>query len=870
MTSMASHQPPRILRCLLRMLNREDVFLAIIGDFDEEFQEIVRTEGPAVARRWYWRQFARSLPGSLKENAFWRIDMIKNYIRLAVRNILRQKALSAINIFGLSIALACGLWIYLFVADELSFNQCHENAKRLYSIINTDHYFQYTYRFIPPAVGPATEEFFPEVERSTRFAWMWSVIQYGAVLSQERLYLADPAFLEMFSFRVIRGNRLALADKNAVFLTRSIAAKYFGQEDPLGRSLTISFDQKKKDFRVAGILEDAPANSTIRFKILISIANADMFWGPDVLRRWTGNLAETYVQLRPGVDSADVDARFRDFVRRYFAQVIDERKAHGTWTKEGETITFWLQNIKDIHFHSQNIGGELRSSASKSIVLGMIGLLFLLVSGINFTNLSAGRASRRTVEIAMRRVLGADRKNLLRQFWGESIVTVAFSMALGIILAGLFLPLFNSLSNKSFFPAELMTLPIAGIVVLLTVIVGVLAGSYPALILAGVNPVRIFKGERRIGKKSLFSSVLIIVQFSIAVLLLISTLTMSRQIRFIQERDLGFNSRDLIVIDNQERDPAASEKAYRLFKEKASTLTSVKSVGGCVFVFAERPGEGTIRYRDKRIHFSFSEVSAGYFDTLGMTFLEGADFQSDYPEGINPVIVNERFVRLAGIEHPLGETLGSANSPLRIVGVIDDYHYRSMHFEIEPALHLLSPRVSTILVRIAAGSAGGTIPALKDIWSQLRPDKPFIYKFLDSMISDQYAEERRWNAIIQISSALVILITSMGLIGLTMVIVNRKIKEVGIRRVLGASKASLCMRLSGNFLLLGAAANLLAWPTGYVIMRQWLNRYPYRAGFPVEAFFIAGILLFLVILVTIGALIFKMASTNPAETLRYD
>ena len=867
---MTSHQPPRILRCLLRMLNREDAFLAMIGDFDEEFQEIVRTEGSIVARRWYWRQFVRSLPGSLKENTFRRIDMIKNYILLAVRNILRQKALSAINIFGLSIALASGLWIYLFVADEISFNQFHENAESLYSIINTDHYFPYTYRFIPPAVGPAMEEFFPEVERSTRFAWIWSVIQHGAVLSQERLNLADPAFLEMFSFRVIRGDRLALADKNAVFLTRSIAAKYFGQEDPIGQSLTISFDQNKKDFRVAGILEDVPANSTIHFEILISTANADMFWGPDVLRQWTGNLTETYIQLRPGVNPVDIDVRFRDFVQRYFAQVIEERKAHGTWKQEGETISFWLQNIKDIHFHSQNIAGESRSSASKSIILGMIGFLLFLVAGINFTNLSAGRASRRTVEIAMRKVLGADRKSLIRQFWGESIVTVAFSMALGIILAGFFLPLFNSLSNKSFHQADLMTFPIAGIVVLLTVIIGVLVGSYPALILAGVNPVRIFKGERKIGGKSIFSRVLIVVQFSIGVLLLIATLTISRQIRFIQESDLGFNSRDLIVIDNQVRDPDASEKTYRLFREKASTLTSVKSVGGCVFVFAERPGQGTIQYQDKRIHYSFSEVSPGYFDTLGMIFLEGSDFKSDYPDRVNPVIVNERFIRLAGIENPLGETIGSANAPLQIVGVIDDYHYKSMHFEIEPALHFLSPRVSTILVRVAAGSAGRAIPALKVIWNQLHPDKPFIYKFLDSMISDQYTEERRWNAIIQISSTLVILITSMGLIGLTAIIVHRKIREVGIRRVLGASKTSLCVRLSGNFLFLGAVANLLAWPTGYVIIRQWLNRYPYRIGLPVEVFFIAGILSFLVILATIGALIFKTASKNPAETLRYD
>jgi putative ABC transport system permease protein len=866
--SMAPPKPPRIPRGLLRLLNRTDAFLAMIGDFDEEFQDRGRTEGSAAARRWYWRQFARSLPGSLKENAFWRMDMIKNCVRLAVRNLLRHKALSTVNILGLSMALACSLWVYLFVTDEFSFNRCHENARDLYSIVNTDHYFQTTYRSLPPAVGPAVKEFFPEVERMTRLGRTESVIQRGPVLAREQLTLADPAFLEMFTFRFIRGDRRALADPDAVVLTRSMAAKYFGGDDPVGRALTISLNQTKKDFRVAGLLEDVPENSTVRFQALVSIANADLISGPGSLHRWTGASAETYVQLRPRTDAAAVGARLPDFVRSAFTEVIKDRKARGTWCKDGETIAFRLQNIRDIHLQSRGIAGESDSTASKSVILGSIGLLLLLVSGINFTNLAAGRASRRAVEVAMRRVLGSDRKSLFRQFWGESIITVAFSMALGIVLAGLFLPLFNALAGKSFRPAELVTLPVAGIVVLLTVGIGILTGSYPALVLAGANPVRILKGDRRIGGKNLFSQVLIIAQFAIAGLLIISTLVMSRQIRYIQERDLGFDSRDVIVIDNQERDPAASEKAYRLFREQASALASVSSVGGCVYVFAEQPGEGALEYNGKRIHFLFSQVSPGYFDALGMTFLEGRDFPSASPGSVEPVIVNKRFVRLAGIEHPLGETIGTEQHPARIIGVVDDYHYLSMHSEIEPVLHFLSPAVCTILVRVVPGSMGRVIPALESIWTRLRPEKPFIYKFLDSMVSDQYHEERRWNAIVRISSILVIVITSMGLIGLTTLMIGRRIKEVGIRRVLGATRASLCLRLSRSFLMLGAAANLLAWPVGYYLMRQWLDRFPYRTGFPPGAFFIAGGVCILVTVMAIGIQVLKTASANPSEILR--
>lgn len=863
--------PPRIPRAVLRALNRGDVFLAMIGDFDEEFREIAASSGPAAARRWYRRQFFRSLPGSLKENILWRSDMLKNYFLLAVRNIRRQKALSAINILGLSIALACSLWIYLFVSHELSYDRFHENSDRIYSIINTDNYYPYTYRIAPRGVAPAMEEYFPDVEKAARFDRVHGVIQNGADLSKKDIHLADPAFFELFSFRIISGDRSALADKSAILLTRSAALSLFGQDNPLNRTLTVSSERNtKKDFRVAGVIEDPPANSTIRFEFLVSIDHADFFSGPDRLDLWTlASSVETFVRLRPGADPASIDARFPDFVRQYFAQEIEKRKSRGMWLKDGETITFRLQNIRDIYLHSQAVSDDApRSSAAKSRILGLIGLVLLLVSSINFANLAAGRASRRSVEIAIRRTLGADRRGLLRQFWGESVVTVAFSMLAGLVLAVLFLPLFNLLSGKGFRPADMATFPVAGIILLLTLMIGLLAGSYPALIMAGAQPTRIFRGDRKIGGKNVISKFLIVFQFAAAVLLLISTLTMSRQIRFIQEKDLGYDTRDLLVIDNQDRDPVTSQQSYRLFREKASALASVKAVGGCEMFFADVWGEGTWTYNGRPIHCNFSRSSPGYFGTLGIPFKEGADFRDRYPEGVTPIIVNERFVRIAGIENPIGEVINETGTPLEIVGVVKDYHYMSLHSDIPPVMHFLASRTSAIMVRIAPGSSGGTIAALQGLWKELRPDKPFIYKFTDTLISDGYKEDRRWNAIVRVSALLVILINCMGLVGLTSAIVGRRVKEVGVRRVLGATKSSLCLNLSKSFLILGAAANLLAWPVGFLVMRRWLNQFPFRTALPIDAFLIAGLLSFAVILATIGFLIHKTASANPAETLR--
>jgi len=868
--SSAEPRPPRILRAILRALNRGDVFLAMIGDFDEEFREIAAADSPAAARRWYRRQFVRSLPGSLKENILWRTDMLKNYFLLAVRNMRRQKGLSAINILGLSIALACSLWIYLFVSNELSYNRFHTDANRLYSIIHFDNYVPYVFRASPPAVGPVLKEFFPEIEGAARLMSQPGVVQNGAYLAQQIVFMADPAFLDIFSFPLVRGNKSALADPSAIYLSRSAAARIFGSDDPMDRILTVTIRATKKDFRVAGIVDDIPSNSTIRFEALVSLANAERLRGPDTLRKWDTPMTETYVRLRPGAAASSVNARFPEFVKRHYAEMIQERKAEGTWKREGETYGFRLQNIRDIYLHSQDVLGETHGNLSRSVILGTIGILLLLVSGINFANLAAGRASRRSVEIAMRRVLGADRRNLLRQFWGESVVTVAFSMVLGLVLAAVLLPLFNSLSGKSFRPADMATLPVAGLVVLLTLAVGVLAGSYPALVLAGANPVRIFQGDRKIGGKNLFSRVLVVVQFSVAVFLLISTLVMSRQIRFVEGKDLGFNTRDTLVVDNQEFDPAASEKSFRLFRDKAASLPSVRSVGGCLYIFAQFPGDGAFRYKDKRIHFNMASVYPGYFETLGLAFKEGTDFRPPYPQNDNPIIVNETFVRAFGIENPLGAVIGGENSPYRIIGVVKDFHYHSLHNQITPVVHFLSQRVSTILVRIAPGSDGSVLPALQGVWRELRPDKPFSYRYLDAFVADKYAEDRRWNAIVRVSSALVILINCMGLIGLTSAIVGRRLKEAGIRRVLGATKASLCLKLSESFLVLGAAANLLAWPAGYIAMRRWLNGFPFRTGMPAEAFLFAGALSFLVIATTIAVLIHKTASANPAETLRYN
>ncbi len=461
--------------------------------------------------------------------------MFNNHIKTAIRHLLRQKVLTFINIFGLSIALGCCLWIYLFIIDEFSFDRFHENADSIYSIIQTDNHYNFTTRQNPNALGPALKEYFPEIRHSVRIVRDNPVVRYKDKKFLERLAMVDADFFNVFSFKLLQGNKdHVLSQDNSLVLTQSMAEKYFTDEDPLGKILTVTFGQTTKDFLVSGIIEDIPSNSTLQYEIFANIQNVAVSRTPQSLMSWTAPQSYTYIRLNDGVKAEHIEKRFPSFIEQHMAGVIEERRGRGAWLKEKETIVFNLQNLKDVHLHSQHIGGGEGSDIRKSLILGWIGFLVLLIAGINFMNLSIAGSSKRAVEIGMRKVLGAGRKNLLYQFWTESVLTVTLSMMLGLMLAEILMSSFNHLADKNLsidsFISPLNMIVLAAF----TLLVGFAAGSYPGLVLARFQPVETLRKSQKIKERNHLNRPLLVFQFSVSIFLIISFLTMGETVEIHQ------------------------------------------------------------------------------------------------------------------------------------------------------------------------------------------------------------------------------------------------------------------------------------------------------------------------------------------------
>jgi len=791
--------------------------------------------------------------------------MIGTIWKIAIRHLTRQKILTFINIFGLSIALGCCLWIYLFISDELSFDGFHENADTVYSIIQTDNHYNSTTRQNPNALGPVLKEYFPEILHSVRIVRDYPVVRYKDKKFIEYLAMVDPDFFNVFSFNLLQGNKdQVLAQDNTLVLTQSMAEKYFADEDPLGKILTVTFGQNTKDFLVSGIIEDIPPNSTLQYEIFANIQNVAVSRTPQSLMSWTAPQSYTYIRLNEGVEAEHIERRFSSFIEQHMAGVIEERQGRGAWLEDKETIVFSLQNLKDIHLHSQHIGGGEGSDIRKSMILGVIGLLVLLIACINFTNLSIAGSSKRAVEIGMRKVLGAERKNLLQQFWSESVLTVFVSMILGLMLAEILMSSFNHLADKnlsitSFFsPLNMIVLAA------FTLFVGFAAGSYPGLVLARFQPVETLRRSQKIKERNHLNRLLLIFQFSVSIFLIISFLTMGKQMRFINTRDLGFDKNGIIMIGTQERGPE-SVRVVKYFRDLASTHSEIISVSGCSYPFSQYPGTANIEVNGIQSKILFSSVYYDYVKTMGMRLMEGRGFSEEFsPDGT--AVVNQEFIKHFKIENPIGKDAGG----LRIIGVVENYNYMTLRTNIEPVLHILNDqgRLLNVLVRVSPKNTGRALSLLEKSWNEIRPNKPFMYSFFDEDLSVRYSEEKKWNSIVFFSSVLAILITCMGLIGITGITINKRLKEIGIRKILGASVHQIAALIVNQFAVLILISNGLALPIAYHIMSKWLQGFAFRVNLSAGIFILAALLSFFVASITIIGPIFKAAFSNPVNSLR--
>lgn len=801
--------------------------------------------------------------------------VLRNYLKIAWRNVLREKGYAFINVFGLAVGIAFCVLIFLFVRNELTYDNFHKNGDRIFRVqdatIHSDGSVSVGGSTGPIVLGPALKSDVPGIEQYIRFQQEDHFVRardaQGEAVKEEVLF-ADPAVLKVFTFPLKRGNpTTALSNPDDVVITVSMARKYFGNENPVGKILQIRLDQKFENFVVSGVAKDVPGNSTIQFGILLPFDRLLIY--NDGFRKntdsWHFYSPQTYVELNRNTTAKQVESKLPAFYKKYHEDNIVRKRKEGHYNNT-LVQSYDLKPIRDIHLTSD-------SKPAYSYILSAIALAVLLIACINFMTLSIGRSARRAREVGIRKVVGAERKQIMAQFWGESFLLTVIALILGLLLAESFLPVFNNLTGKSLVIGNVFSWAIGFFLVGLVVITSFVAGSYPALVLSGFQPVETLAKRLHLGKSNNFTKSLVVIQFAVTVFLITSTLIMARQLYYTHSMNLGFNKNQVVVIPTSGLDAGRIAKRFRTDLAQQPNVLNVTASGNTL---GQTGTMGTsFMYKGKQVVISVFRIDTHYLDFLGLNLIAGRNFRPDQPtDSTHSVIVDEALVRAFGFKNPIGQRIpypwASPKDQPMIIGVVKDYHFQSLYDKVGPLVLTLDPgwNYEQILVRIRPGNIPKTLGLLKKTWQTSVRDVPFTYHFLDEQMQAYYANDYRWSQIIRYASIFAILISCLGLLGLTALTVTRRTKEIGIRKVLGANVSNIVMLISKEFAVLVVVGFALASPVAYIAMRRWLEDFAYRVPLSVWMFLAAGLMALVVALITVGYHSVRSAMTNPVESLR--
>lgn len=809
--------------------------------------------------------------------------MIRNYLTVALRNLRKNPSHTAINVFGLAIGIACCVLMMLFVKHERSFDRFHERADDLYRAWGREDWGEgrtFFYTTTQYVLAPTLEANIPEVESVTRVQDTQNLVGPEQSRYTERLHFVDDNFFDVFSFRLLRGDAAtALDEPSSVVLTPDVANKYFGDADPMGQTLPIQVgDDAPEPFTVTGIVEAPPAASSIQYAMLLPFENVRARQSEEALMSWTIIGPETYVLLRDGTTAASVDAS----IAAMFRQILGERA-------EEIGIAVGLQPITDIHLNQEYPTGiEATSDPAYSTILGIVAGLVLLIAAINFVTLSIGQSTRRALEVGVRKAIGAGRGDLMRQFWGEAFLTVVLSLGVGLVFAWLLLPVFNQLSGR-----ELGLSPepaTVGFLAFLLVGLTLGAGSYPAVFLSRFRPMEALRDRLQIaGDKSLLRRGLVVVQFALSITMIIGTLFVSRQLSYMQTADLGFDEEQVLIL----RTGIPPEQGFPVierFRNAVASMPDVESVAASAYALDEGWAEAGYTDNDGAYRtFRANWGSPDYIETMDIRLAAGRGFSGDLASDSTAVVVNETFAREYGWADPqeaIGKRLPGPGFPAHeIIGVVRDFNYESLRATVSPLVLMVTPQVlfrgiedfnaSTtsnrkIAVRVRPDNIAGTVASLERVWRDVAPGLDFDYYFLDDAVDAQYRQEAQLGRIVGAGTLLSVIIACLGLFGLATLTVARRTKEIGVRKVLGASVSGLVLLLTRDFARLVAVAFVLATPLAYFAVRAWLDDYAYRVPVSWHVFAVAGVLALCVAVLTVGYHSFRAALADPVRSLRYE
>jgi len=797
--------------------------------------------------------------------------MWSNYLKISFRNLWKNKSFTLINIAGLAIGLAVSFSILLYVVNEISYDRFNEKSDRIYrfaaSMDFEDRHFEIAEMPIP--FGPALAEEFPEVKNFTRIQEAGSTIisRENRLFKETGIYYADPGFFKMFTLSVISGNPETFLDAPfKVVITEEMAEKYFGEENPIGQ--IFEWDHSHQ-FTVTGVVKKMPENSHFKFNMLSSMSTLESM-GRN-LNDWMGFSIHTYLELSGNVQIKGLEEKYYNFL---WAHIPDQIK------KLGVKVDLFLQPLTRIHLYS-HLEEELEPPGNLVYIriFTAIALFILLIACINFVNLSTACSAKRAKEVGMRKVLGAHRSRLAAQFLGESIIISLISLVVAAVLISPWLPLFNRLIVKelTFYPFKDWEIGLGMLGI--TLLMGVLAGTYPALYLSSFGPLEAIKSRFKTGRgHRFFRSGLVSFQYIISIILICCTLVVFSQLNHVKNYNLGFNHERMAVIYLQGQ---VREKNH-IFKNKLLSIPGVAKAAGSTTLMGQGSNETYFRFEghpegDKQI-LPHMDIDEDFLDTYGIKLVAGRNFSREYPTDKKAVILNETLVKSLGWENPIGKTLRMTEMenrefievPYTVIGVVSDFHFQSLHQKIRGHILRFTDDFYRVSVKLRPESISTTLSSIENIWKELESQYPFSYSFLDNTFDRFYRTDQRLGEIFLALTLITIFIACLGLFGLASFSTEQRTKEIGIRKVLGAGVSRIVLLLSRDFIRWVIIANTIAWPIAYIVMHRWLSNFAYRIDLSLWIFIISGFLALIISLVTVSFRTFKVASINPADSLRYE
>ncbi|MBN1274054.1 MAG: ABC transporter permease [Candidatus Aminicenantes bacterium] len=878
-TSAPCRRPPRISEWLLKRLDPDRSGLSLVGDLTETFQIKIDNEGLSRARYWYRRQFIKALFPLIRDVVCWRINMLKNHFKIAFRHMSRQKGYTIINVLGLALGLACTLLILLWVKDEIRYDRFHENKDRIYRILSRGRDSEWY--GLPSPLGPAAEEEIPEVEEAVR---IYRVPRFIFSVEEKSFYedkgiTADTSFFRVFSFPVLRGNPVDAFDQPwTIVLTESLARKYFGDADSLGRTIRL---EGQVDLKVVGVMADVPHNSHLQFDFVLPQRFAERAGLCGL--EWGDFNFMTYLLVSKNADE------------QYLMKRLNETaEAHGCPQVVDGMVTFVIQAMPLIYLNPCGPYDIALGNKRYVILFSAIALFILFIGCINFINLSTARSEKRSREVGLRKVIGAGRKQLISQFFGESILLAFLSVFLAVFIARMMMPFFNRLTAKDI-PLNVLSPLVLVCLFGLVLLVGFAAGFYPALYLSSFQPVHVLragfgaanqgtKGFKGFVMRGSLRRILVIAQFSLSIILILATVIVYFQLHYLQSKSWTLEEDQILYIPFREN----IAPRYDVVRRRLLQHPDIIAVGAKdVVPTGLRNNTMGIGWEGKRadqkgVHMETTRVDEGYFEVMDISIVEGRGFSLEFPaDKGRAFILNEEAVRVAEIENPVGKRFRLYGTIGTIVGVAENTYFQSMKEPLRAKVYYLFTNLpqesfgGVILIRVKGGKEAkkrmqGVIAHIEGIWNEMNNFAPFEYHFLDETVDAHYKTDRRLGRLFSTFAFLAVFISCLGLFGLASFVTERRTKEIGIRKVLGATYVNVVRMLSKDFIRWVLAANLIAWPVALYAMSRWLENFTYRTSIPWWIFPAAGLLALFIALLTVSLQTLKAALADPVRSLRHE